>query len=73
MKIKPRDAGKFVTIYNPGEGKTDAILLEVTGDIAEVWYPHLQNEAGGSGIRDLVETSSIVALGPPVAVNVPLF
>ena len=73
MKIKPTDAGSFVTVYNEGQGKTDAILLEVSDDVAEVWYPHLLNDAGGAGARDLVETKSIVALGPPVAVHVPLF
>jgi hypothetical protein len=73
MKLKEKDAGKFVTIYTDGEGKMDAILLEVTDDIAEVWYPHLQNKAGGVGTRELVLTSSVVALGPPVALHVPLF
>ena len=73
MRIKSKDAGCFVTVYNEGEGKTDAVLLEVADTMAEVWYPHLENVQGGLGLRDLVETSSIVALGPAVAVNVPLF
>lgn len=72
-RIKAEHAGCFVTVYNDGEGKTDAVLLEVQDDIAEVWYPHLLGKGGGFGFRDLVETASIVALGPPVAVNVPLF
>ncbi len=73
MKIKAIDTGKFVTVYNEGEGKTDAVLLEVVDDVCEVWYPHLQNESGGVGNRSLVETAAIVAIGPPVAVHVPLF
>lgn len=72
-KVKAKDTGCFVTVYTPGEGKSDAVLLEVVDDIAEVWYPHLQNEAGGAGDRAMVETKDIVAIGPPVAVNVPLF
>jgi len=72
-KVKPQDTGCFVTVYTPGEGKSDAVLLEVVDDIAEVWYPHLQNESGGAGARVMVETGNIIALGPPVAVNVPLF
>jgi len=72
-KIKSQDTGCFVTVYTPGEGKSDAVLLEVVDDIAEVWYPHLQNDAGGAGERVMVEVSNIVALGPPVAINVPLF
>lgn len=73
MKIRPKDAGCFVTVYNEGEGKTDAVLLEVQDDLSEVWYPHLNGESGGLGLRDIVESKSIVAVGPPVAVNVPLF
>ena len=72
MKAKASDTGKFVTVYTEGEGKMDAILLEVVDDVAEVWYPHLANEAG-VGVRNLVEVTSIVAIGPAVAVNVPLF
>jgi hypothetical protein len=73
MKVKATDTGKFVTVYNEGEGKTDAVLLEVIDDAAEVWYPHLQNKSGGVGCRDIIETSSIVIIGPAVAVHVPLF
>jgi hypothetical protein len=72
-KVTSKDAGKFVTVYNDGEGKTDAVLLEVLDNIAEVWYPHLQNDGGGTGNRDVVEVRSIIAVGPPVAVHVPLF
>jgi len=72
-KVKPTDTGHFVTVYNEGEGKTDAILLEVQDDIAEVWYPFLQNESGGNGNRDLIDSKSIVAIGPAVAVHIPLF
>ncbi len=73
MKVKATDTGKFVTVYTEGEGKSDAVLLEVVDDIAEVWYPHLQNSAGGVGERVMIESRSVVALGPLVAVNVPLF
>lgn len=72
-KVKPQDTGRFVTVYTPDEGKSDAVLLEVVDDIAEVWHPHLQNGAGGAGERSMVETKNIVAIGPLVAVNVPLF
>jgi hypothetical protein len=72
-KVKATDTGKFVTVYVPGEGKSDAVLLEVVDEIAEVWYPHIQNESGGVGERVMVEVANIVALGPSVAVNVPLF
>ena len=72
-RVKQDDAGKFCTVYNEGEGKTDAILLEVAEDMAEVWYPHLQAQTGGMGVRDIVDCKSIVAIGPPVAVHVPLF
>lgn len=73
MKVKQTDTGNFVTVYNEGQGKTDAVLLDVQDDVCEVWYPHLQNESGGTGLRDLVESSQIVAIGPAVAVHVPLF
>ena len=73
MKVKAADAGKFVTVYNEGEGKMDAVLLEVIDDVCEVWYPHLQNDMGGVGSRCLAETANITAVGPPVAVHVPLF
>lgn len=73
MKVRATDTGKYVTVYNEGEGKMDAVLLEVVDDAAEVWYPHLQNDSGGVGNRDTIETSSIVAIGPAVAVHVPLF
>jgi predicted thioesterase len=73
MKVKAIDTGKFVTVYTEGEGKMDAVLLEVVEDVCEVWYPHLQNDNGGVGSRNLVEASTIVSIGPPVAVHVPLF
>ncbi len=73
MKVKTTDTGKFVTVYNEGEGKMDAVLLEVIDDVCEVWYPHLQNDDGGVGSRCLAETADIVTIGPPVAVHVPLF
>lgn len=73
MRVKSSNAGAFVTVYNDGEGKTDAVLLEVVDDIAEVWYPHLENANGGMGFRDTIEVKSIKALGPPVALHVPLF
>lgn len=73
MKPKPKDAGKFVTVYEEGKGKMDAVLLEVADDVAEVWFPHLDNGLGGTGVREIVETKSVVAIGPPVAVSVPLF
>jgi hypothetical protein len=60
-------------VYNEGEGKMDAILLEVIDDVCEVWYPHLQSDLGGVGSRCLADTANIVAVGPPVAVHVPLF
>lgn len=73
MKVKQKDTGNFVTVYNEGQGKTDAVLLDVQDDVCEVWYPHLQNDSGGCGLRDIVGTDQIVAMGPPVAVHVPLF
>lgn len=72
-KVKPSDTGRFVSVYNEGQGKTDGILLEVVEDVCEVLYPHLQNEAGGYGLRDVSEVKNIVALGPVVVINVPLF
>jgi hypothetical protein len=68
-----KDTGRFVTVYELGQGKTDAVLLEVADDLAEVWYPHLQNESGGKGLRDVIEKKQIVALGPEVGVHIPLF
>jgi len=73
MKIKPTDAGRFVTAYFEGEGKMDAVLLEVQDDVAEIWLPHLVSEDGGAGSRTLVDTADITALGPLVAVHVPKF
>jgi hypothetical protein len=72
-KIKPSDAGKFVTVYFDGEGKMDAVLLEVQDDVAEIWLPHLASDRGGVGCRTLVETADITAVGPLVAVHVPRF
>lgn len=72
MKVKATDTGKFVTVYTEGEGKMDAVLLEVVEDVCEVWFPHIVNEFGAC-VRNLVEASSIIAIGPAVAVNVPLF
>jgi len=72
-KVTQKDTGRFVTVYVEGEGKYDAVLLEVADDLAEVWYPHLTNEQGGRGERDIVERKNIVASGPMVAVHVPLF
>ncbi len=73
MKVKQQDTGNFVTVYNEGQGKTDGILLDVIEDMAEVWYPHLQNETGGNGLRDIIGVEQIVTMGPSVAVHVPLF
>lgn len=73
MKVKQTDTCNFVTVYTEGEGKADAILLDVQDDVCEILYPHMQNASGGNGLRDIVASEQIVAMGPPVAVHVPLF
>jgi len=74
IAVAQEDIGRFVTIYFDDEGKKDGVLLSYCGgDDYRVWFPHTQNEEGGVGSDAIVDSDQIVALGPFIAVQIPLF
>lgn len=73
-KVKPNDTGKFVTVYFTDEGKKDGILLNVIGEEdARVYFPHTENDKDGIGSNAIVSVDQIIAIGPKVVIEIPLF
>jgi hypothetical protein len=66
-KVKAEHVGNYVRCYYSQDyGCMDAVLVEHAGDLCEVFFIGLR-------VKEIVETSNIVAVGPPLTAIVPRF
>lgn len=67
LRIKPEDIGCFVRCYYKADyGCMDAVLVDLADDVAEVYFIGLR-------VKEIVETSDIIAVGPALTASVPRF
>ena len=67
MRVTAAHIGCFVRCYYREDyGCMDAVLVDVADDLAEVYFVGLK-------VKELIETSTIVAIGPALTASVPRF